>query len=280
MKKFSDQLVDYTKARDLAGMRKILKTDPEAAQGSRAIGAAAGMAWLDGLALLRKHGADINAIGRGYRPLHVLIQEEPHADHGKPSAERIACLKWLLKNGGATELEGGWPPARPLLTAAFTGVEEYIEILRTSGAKVDGFVHAALGDVKKVEKRLKEDAGFANARTSPRGTTALHCCAASRLKSGDLTAVARVLLDHGADPNAMCQSWNHLVLRSRSMPAPYFLHSLAPQDGHDHNTRTNFSKSLPVRCFCVMGTPHFMHFSDSGTGTAFMPVFTGADLYR
>lgn len=72
----------------------------------------------------------------------------------------------------------------------------------------------------------------------------------------------------------------HLVLRSRSMPAPYFRHSLALQEGHDHKTLTNFSKSLPVLCFCRISTPHVLHFSDSGTGTAFMPVFTGADLYR
>src|SRR5262245_49575999 len=64
MRKSSDQLVDYTKARDLAGMRKILKTDPEAAQGPRAVVAASGMAWPEGLALLKKQGADVNSIWR------------------------------------------------------------------------------------------------------------------------------------------------------------------------------------------------------------------------
>jgi ankyrin repeat protein len=167
------------------------------------------MAWREGLALLKKHGADFNAVWRGYRPLHVLIQEAPHAHHGTPGPERIDCLRWLVENGADPELEGGWPPARALLTAAFTGVPEYIKVLRDAGARVDGFVHAALGDGGKIQNQLKKDAGFALARTSARGTTALHCCAASRLKTGNQTAVAGLLLDHGANPNAVCQGWNH-----------------------------------------------------------------------
>jgi ankyrin repeat protein len=204
-------LLECVKARDLAGMRSALTRQPEEAKSPRPANAAAGMAWRDGLALLEKHGADFNGIHRGYRPLHVLIQESPHEHDGKPSPQRIACLEWLLENGANPELEGGWPPVRAILTATSTGVAEYVEVLRAANAKVDGFVEAALGDVNKIEKRLNQEPGLAKNRTSPHGTTALHCCAASRLQTGHFAPVARLLLDHGADLHASCRGWNRHI---------------------------------------------------------------------
>src|SRR5262245_41687946 len=129
MKKPADLLLECVKERDLSGMRDILAKHPDAAQAPRPVGAAGGMAWSQGLALLKRHGADLNAMWRGYRPLHALIQEEPHAHHGKPSPERIKCLEWLLENGADPELEAAWPPSRAILIAAFTGIPEYISIL-------------------------------------------------------------------------------------------------------------------------------------------------------
>jgi len=190
-------------------MGQILKAHPDAARTPRPVGAAGQMAWYEGLALLHKHGADLNAIWRGYRPMHAMIQEAPHANGGKPGSERVVCLQWLLENGADPELDGGWPPSRALIIAAFTGVPEYIKILRDAGAKVDGFAHAALGDLAKVERCLKDDPSFVHGRTRERGTTALQCSAASRLKSKDRTAIAALLLDSGADPNAMCQGWSN-----------------------------------------------------------------------
>jgi ankyrin repeat protein len=213
MKKAADLLLDRLHARDLPGARAILKKDPAAARAPRPVGKAGGMAWREALELLLEHGADLNAVWRGYRPMHALIQEEPHADHNQPTPERIACLRWMLKNGADPELEAAWPPSRALLIAAFTGIPVYIEVLLEGGAKVDGFVQAALGDLKAVKKRLAADPGFVHARTSERGTTALHCCCASRMREGktpqNLLAIARLLLDAGADPNALCKGWNH-----------------------------------------------------------------------
>ena len=60
-------------------MRQILKAHPDAARTPRPVGAAGQMAWQEGLALLHKQGADLNAIWRGYRPMHAMIQEAPHA---------------------------------------------------------------------------------------------------------------------------------------------------------------------------------------------------------
>ena len=39
--------------------------------------------------------------------------------------------------------------------------------------------------------------------------TALHCCCASRMKSKRLLLIAKMLLDNGADPKALCRGWNH-----------------------------------------------------------------------
>jgi hypothetical protein len=170
------------------------------------------MAWREALELIHDHGADLNGVWRGYRPLHNLIQTSPHEQQGQPAPERVACLKWLLKNGADPEWEGAWPPSRAILVAAFTGIAVYIDALRDAGAKVDGFVHAALGDVKRVKKLVDTDPEFVYARTRERGTTALHCCAASRLREGktpqDLLSIARLLLDSGADPNARCEGWS------------------------------------------------------------------------
>ncbi len=220
MRKPADLLLERLRARDLAGVRAILKKEPAAARAQRPVGMAGGMAWRQALELLLKHGADLNASWRGYRPMHALIQEAPHAHHGRPAPERVACLRWLLQNGADPELEAAWPPSRALLIAAFTGIPLYIDVLRDGGAKVDGFVHAALGDVKRVRKLVESDPEFVQARTRQRGTTALHCCAASRLREGktpqNLLAIARLLLDAGADPNALCDGW------SRELDPAYF----------------------------------------------------------
>src|SRR5262245_47095904 len=146
MKKPADQLVELVKAGNLAGVTRLLGNYPDAARTPRPALAAAGMAWRDCLQVLQSHGADLNAMWRGFRPLHALMQESPHAHGGAPGPERLACLQWLLENGADPELEAAWPPSRALLIAAFTGVPEYVSVLHEHGAKVDGFVHAALGD--------------------------------------------------------------------------------------------------------------------------------------
>jgi ankyrin repeat protein len=217
MTKPANQLHERVKARDIHGMTRILKADPEAARHAQPVCAAGGMAWKEGLALLKRHGADLNALWRGYRPLHALIQEAPHAQHGEPAPERVACLEWLLENGADPQLSAAWPPANALLVATFTGIPIYVQTLRAAGAKVDGFVEAALGDAAKVERRIAKDPAFVQARTSSdatsQGPTALQCAAASRMNTGKTSAkakaVAQLLLDHGADANVLCKGWSH-----------------------------------------------------------------------
>ncbi len=130
-----------------------LKADPKAARHSRAVVEAGRLALQPALAVLKAAGADLNAAWKNYRPLHSLLQEDPHAAAGKPAPERIACLQWLLDNGADPERLGAWPSSRAIV-AAFVGSPEYVAVLRKSGAKMDGFAAAALGDVKGVEKAL------------------------------------------------------------------------------------------------------------------------------
>lgn len=165
---------------------------------------------------LVKEGADVNGSYRNYRPLHALIQEDPHAEGSAPPAARLACLKWLLAHGADPELTGAWPSARAIIVAATVGEPKYVEALRTARAVVDGFVSAALGDVDAVTRALKRDPEFSAAR-DPGGWTALHAVAGSRLGKHDpalarrLITIAGRLLDAGADPRAPLRSWGHDV---------------------------------------------------------------------
>jgi len=203
-------LLQALRTRHMTAVRAALKTDPEAAKNPRAIGQAAGAAFLAGLQLLHKNGADLNAVWRNYRPLHNLMQSEPHAASAKPEPERLACLEWLLEHGANPELTGAWPPARAIVIAAFVGEPEYVKRLREAGARIDGFAGAALGDCKVVEQALRERPGFSRERDAG-GLTALQCAAGSRLPKAKVVEAATILLDAGADPNAQTRSWAHNV---------------------------------------------------------------------
>ena len=209
-------LIACLRAGDLKQFRALLGTDPEAARSAEAVVEAGRLGSTKALELLLKKGADLNAPWRGYRALHALIQEAPHKDRETPTVQRVSCLNWLLAHGANPEALGGWPATRALITAAFAGQPAYIEELRRAGAVVDAFVAAALGDIRKVERALAKDSDFAKARDSA-GLSALHCCAGSRLGSkakkirDNLLAIARILLDHGAEVEATVRSWSHDV---------------------------------------------------------------------
>lgn len=212
----SRKLIEALRDGDLADVKVLVKRDPEVARSPQVIVEAGRLGWVEALELLVKTGSDPNAAWRGYRALHALIQEAPHKGHDPATASRVACLKWLLANGADPEQLGGWPASRAIITATFVGQPAYIEELRRAGAVIDGFVSAALGDIRRVEKVLAKDRAFVMAR-DPGGLTALHCCAGSRLGATNkkikdtLLAIANLLLDHGADLKATVRSWSHDV---------------------------------------------------------------------
>ena len=203
-----DALIDALRSRKIAAVRSLIKSDPEQARRPRYIVETGRRAFQSAMALLVTNGSDINAIHRGYRPLHSLLQEEAHKPAAKPSAERLICLDWMLENGADPELPGAWPPARAIIIAAFVGEPEYVKRLKKAGAKFNGFAAAALGDRKTVEKALVKDPAFAHARDLG-GLTALQCAAGSRYHHANTFDIARLLLDAGADLHAKTKSWNH-----------------------------------------------------------------------
>lgn len=202
----------------LARLRAAIR-DPSAARKPQWIVEAARQGDPEAVAACLRAGADPNANWRGYRPLHALIQEKPHAGARDPDRERRTALDRLLRAGADPEQLGAWPPARAILVAAFTGIAEFVLRLEKAGAAIDGFVDSARGDAKAVGRRLAKDPGFAAARDTG-GLTALQCCAASKLGADDpavrrgLATIARKLLDSGADPNARTRSWDHDVTPS------------------------------------------------------------------
>jgi ankyrin repeat protein len=212
----SRKLIEALRADDLADVKILVKRDPEAARSPQVIVEAGRLGWMKALDLLIKNGSDPNAAWRGYRAIHALIQEAPHKGHNPAAASRVECLKWLVANGADPEQLGGWPASRAIITAAFVGQPAYIEELREAGAVIDGFVSAALGDIRRVEKVLAQDRAFVTARDAG-GLTALHCCAGSRLGAANkkvkdaLFAIASLLLDRGADLKTSVRSWSHDV---------------------------------------------------------------------
>ena len=206
----ADAMIEGLRSGKLAGVRAAIQADPKGARNARAIVEAGRLAFQKAIELLHRNGADLNAASRGYRPLHALLQEDPHATVGKPSAQRLACLDWMLKHGADPEQLGAWPSARAIIIAAFVGQPDYVKRLRKAGTKMDGFVAAALGDRKLVEKTLRQRPEFAEERDTG-GLTALQCAAGSRYPGARLLDIAHLLLDAGADVQAKTLSWNHEI---------------------------------------------------------------------
>lgn len=175
---------------------------PKSREAAKLIVGAAQHADLDRVKELHAAGADLNAVHRNYRPIHALLQEtSPHETAGKPSPERLKTLDWLLKHGADPELPGGWPAARALIIAAFTGSPEFIKHLLKAGATQDAFTKAALGEY---------DGSVVNER-DPHGFTALMCAAGSRLPGKKTTEIVRQLLNKGADVKPRVNYWLHEV---------------------------------------------------------------------
>ncbi|MGO9259488.1 MAG: ankyrin repeat domain-containing protein [Bryobacteraceae bacterium] len=203
-----DALIEAIRSGEMRAVRQAVAADPPAARHPRAVVAAGRRAFQPALAFLLTKGADLNAAWKNYRPLHALLQEEPHGRGAKPTPERLACLEWLLANGADQELTAAWPSARTIIVAAFMGEPEYIKRLRRGGARVDGFAAAALGDLDLLRQTLRKRPPFATERDAG-GLTALQCAAGSRMPGAPLVEAAALLLDAGADLAARTRSWAH-----------------------------------------------------------------------
>lgn len=217
-----DKFIEALRAGNAAAVKSLLATNPALASKAQYVTEAGRLGDLQFMKLLKSAGADLNALFRGYRAMHALIQEKPHGGETDASADRLACLAWMLQNGADPELPAAWPPSRAILVAAFQGSEEFVHLLKKHGAKIDGFVHCALGDMTAVRKIIKKDPGFVTARDQG-VITGLHCACASRMDSKDakirknLHEIITLLLDAGADPNLKVKGWSH------ELDAAYFI---------------------------------------------------------
>src|SRR5260370_11341287 len=197
----SPEIIQALRGGKLASVRAAIQADPQKARSPRAVVEAGRLAFQKAFELLVRNGADLNAIWRGYRPLHSLLQEDPHATAGKPSPERLACLEWLLAHGADPEQPGAWPPARAIIIAAFVGAPEYVKRLERAGAKIDGFAAAALGRKSLVERTLRKHQDFAHERDTG-GVTGLQWTACFRFNREPLPPLTQVPLHVGADVEA------------------------------------------------------------------------------
>ena len=226
----ADALKAAIASRDLAALKAALRKAPVPVH-AKVVGQAAGAGWLSGLRAIGAHGADLNAIYRNYRPMHALIQEKPHAGGSSPP-ERVKCLEWLLEHGADPQLQGAWPLASAIVTAAGTGEGTYVRVLKAHGASVGAdnvFAAAALGEAPRVQKMLVRAPRLATAREQG-VMTALMCCASSRMgkdvpqTAAALVTIAELLVEAGADVTATARSWSHDV------EASYFAVSTGQRD--------------------------------------------------
>jgi len=213
-------MLALVKKQDLAALARALKAHRGPIPAA-AVVSAAGLGWKAGLELLVEHGADLNASYRNYRPIHALIQEDPHRG-GSSTPKRLSCLKWMLRRGADPELTGAWPAARALVIAAFVGEQNYVGALRDGGARIDIFTASALGEAKRVDKLLAGDRALAGARDHG-VLTALQCAGGSRLGAnnkkiaGGLLRITTALVDAGADVNIYTRSY------ARDVNVAYFV---------------------------------------------------------
>jgi ankyrin repeat protein len=202
----------------------------------------------------------------GYTPLLMAVQ------YGE-----LPLVK-LLVNRGA-QIDQGRRYLTPLTLAARRRAEDLVEFLRGAGATPSIFTWVHLGDRRSVERALARDAEQAHLRdeagtplvhhavealqpelvallldrgvavtvTDDRGQTALHQIAGMRLAPQDETrAMATLLLDRGADPNA--RNWDdvtplHQAVRARNLAAT----ELLLRRGADPNARDKIRGSTPLR---------------------------------
>ena len=120
----------------------------------------------------------------------------------------------LVERGADVEarMGGGHGGSTPLQTAAADGRLEVVECLEAQGASVDIFAAVAMDNVDRVRQMLESDPQLVFARASNneddphRGGTLLH-----GVRSVEL---AELLLDHGADINALETGHNTTPLAS------------------------------------------------------------------
>jgi ankyrin repeat protein len=116
-----------------------------------------------------------------------------------------------------------------LLEALHRGDDAQVGELLASNPELDVFEAAALGRVERIQVLLEDDAGLANAFGDDGFQPLPLACFYGRV------AAARVLLDHGADPNTLGRN-EHIQTNA--------LHAAAASENKDEETRYELCQLL------------------------------------
>lgn len=133
----------------------------------------------------------------GHRPLHRAIEQKKISPR---TARHEEAVRVLLQRGADPTLRGSWDKHTALQLAAISA-PRFVPILVDHFKPFDIFHACCVLDEKRVTALLKHDRSLATAR-EVNGYTPLHYLAASRV--GNVTsqlAIARKLIDAGADVN-------------------------------------------------------------------------------
>jgi ankyrin repeat protein len=103
----------------------------------------------------------------------------------------------LLETDSALAAAANMLGSQPIHAAHFGGHERIVELLLARGVDLDFFLVSELGMLDRVRRALESDPALSRA-FSTAGSTALH-----RSCYWGQTAVARLLIERGADPNAV-----------------------------------------------------------------------------
>lgn len=198
-------------ARDAATLGRLLAAHPALAAKPRLIVAAGGAGDAAIVRLLLSHGADPNGTWRKYRALHALVQTKPHGDTPAAGAAQLECLDALLEGGADPELPGSWYGMRVVPLAALSGADELLDRLLARGFGQELASAAVLGQRAKLARALEREPELAR-RTLDAPFTLLHLAAGSRRGRGAAKeskaqrAIVELLLERGADPNAVAKT--------------------------------------------------------------------------
>lgn len=129
------------------------------------------------------------------------------------------ALAALLEHDPAAARLVGDEGASPLLNALYRGRRDLAELFVRHGRELDGFEAAAMGDADRLRAHLEADPDLAARRTHD-GWTPLHLSTFFG-QQGTMT----LLLDRGADPNALSENW------MRNTPLHAALNGPLPADG-------------------------------------------------
>jgi ankyrin repeat protein len=151
-------------------------------------------------------GADPNVVSttaHRYRPLNRAIERKKLTPRG-PGHQEV--VRVLLEGGTDPKLRGGFGQLTALQQAA-QDAPAFIPLLRDRFEPLDIFHATAVGDDRRVEALLKRDPKLATVKDE-NGRQPLHYCCASatyqlgKAETAALVRIAKLLLKHGAEPNA------------------------------------------------------------------------------